>query len=595
MRTHHPGEAPAADQPGRTATPAPRPQAAISRSAVGGVAGGRGQPLAVPVTEGMGTRLRWDISHVVVGDGGAARSAVHDVLSGPGQPLAAPVKEEMEARLGADFSDVRVHTDSVARASAADVGARAYTSGPHVVIGDGDADKHTLAHELTHVIQQRQGPVAGTGHGNGFKVSDPSDVFEQAAEANAARVMRAPRTEQRLRAARTISRVNPHQQNAGPARLVQRAKVAFSSMRPVAHSSLNDERLQRLIAILETGSWPADQELFDDGNVWIKLGNGETQDSLLKNAKDILDKRDKERTTGPFSVISRTADLKDEYGVIFSDDTSIRRLAASMGFGAYIYGDEKEKEVREAYPDWWSGLEPIIDQPAHKTRFYAKRTLLRGPRTRAAKASGKAPDVPREETCTNKLSLPGPCKRADRGAGQNAAMGNMSALTYARDYAEVPDAGKHTWEWLHLIGSAIGGKNEQGNLVAGTYDMNTLMIPLEQTIVTYSQSATPAEPMLVEATAKLWRNEKEKLTWVAEEITLSLSQNQRKILSFGPIQPKANVLTRIEYAYYGHIFERQAGLTSDYLTNLFEEIKENSPAGEYQPSDESDTDMSISD
>ena len=114
---------------------------------------------------------------------------IQDVLRGSGQPLAAPIREEMEARLGADFSDVRVHTDDAARASATEIGARAYTSGNHVVIGDGGTDAHTFAHELTHVIQQRQGPVAGTGHGGGFKISDPSDVYEQAAEANATRVM----------------------------------------------------------------------------------------------------------------------------------------------------------------------------------------------------------------------------------------------------------------------------------------------------------------------------------------------------------------------------------------------------------------------
>ncbi|MFJ5074065.1 DUF4157 domain-containing protein [Streptomyces sp. NPDC088553] len=120
------------------------------------------------------------------------RSAVHDVLNGGGRPLDEPVREEMEARLGADFSDVRIHDDSTARASAAEVGARAYTSGSHVVIGDGGGDKHTLAHELTHVIQQRQGPVAGTDNGSGLKVSDPSDRFERAAEANATRVMSRP-------------------------------------------------------------------------------------------------------------------------------------------------------------------------------------------------------------------------------------------------------------------------------------------------------------------------------------------------------------------------------------------------------------------
>ncbi len=129
------------------------------------------------------------------------RSAVHDVLRGGGRPLDTGTRTDMEARLGADFSDVRVHDDSAAKASAAEVGARAYTSGSHVVIGEGGADRHTLAHELTHVIQQRQGPVAGTDHGNGLRVSDPSDRFEREAEANAHRVLSGPAPEAHTEAA----------------------------------------------------------------------------------------------------------------------------------------------------------------------------------------------------------------------------------------------------------------------------------------------------------------------------------------------------------------------------------------------------------
>ncbi|WP_439959562.1 eCIS core domain-containing protein [Streptomyces luteocolor] len=123
------------------------------------------------------------------------RSAVHDVLRGGGRPLDEGTRTDMEARLGADFSDVRIHDDSAAKASAAEVGARAYTSGSHVVIGDGGSDRHTLAHELTHVIQQRQGPVAGTDDGSGLKVSDPSDRFEREAEATAHRVLAGPAPE----------------------------------------------------------------------------------------------------------------------------------------------------------------------------------------------------------------------------------------------------------------------------------------------------------------------------------------------------------------------------------------------------------------
>ncbi|MFB7508572.1 eCIS core domain-containing protein [Streptomyces broussonetiae] len=120
------------------------------------------------------------------------RAAAHTVLRSAGRPLEAPLRTEMEARLGADFSSVRLHTGDAARRSAQELGARAYTSGENVVIGAGGTDKHTLAHELTHVIQQRQGPVSGTDNGAGVRVSDPSDHFERAAEANARRAMAAP-------------------------------------------------------------------------------------------------------------------------------------------------------------------------------------------------------------------------------------------------------------------------------------------------------------------------------------------------------------------------------------------------------------------
>ncbi|MCP2342453.1 eCIS core domain-containing protein [Actinomadura rupiterrae] len=123
------------------------------------------------------------------------RSAVHEALRRPGTALAPAVRADMETRLGADFSDVRVHTDAVGHEAAEAVDAHAFTSGAHIVFQRGrydtasSAGRTMLAHELTHVIQQRSGPVAGTDSGDGLKVSDPSDRFEREAEANAARVM----------------------------------------------------------------------------------------------------------------------------------------------------------------------------------------------------------------------------------------------------------------------------------------------------------------------------------------------------------------------------------------------------------------------
>ncbi len=126
------------------------------------------------------------------------RSPVLDVVGSGGEPLEAPVRADMEARLGHDFSDVRVHTGDAAAESARSVNAHAYTVGSDIVFQRDRYDPSSnegaimLAHELTHVVQQRSGPVDGTPTGSGVQVSDPSDRFEVEAAANAERVMAGP-------------------------------------------------------------------------------------------------------------------------------------------------------------------------------------------------------------------------------------------------------------------------------------------------------------------------------------------------------------------------------------------------------------------
>jgi hypothetical protein len=126
-------------------------------------------------------------------------SPVLDVVGkGGGAPLDGALRGEMESRLGADFSDVRVHTDARASASAQSVQAKAYTVGSDVVFQsdqwspNSDEGKQTLAHELTHVVQQRSGPVAGSDAGGGIKLSSPGDEFERAADATARAALAAP-------------------------------------------------------------------------------------------------------------------------------------------------------------------------------------------------------------------------------------------------------------------------------------------------------------------------------------------------------------------------------------------------------------------
>ena len=69
----------------------------------------------------------------------------------------------MEQRFGYDFSHVRVHTGATAQRTALRMGANAYTVGQQIVFGAGryapgtQGGRYLIAHELTHVVQQRTG------------------------------------------------------------------------------------------------------------------------------------------------------------------------------------------------------------------------------------------------------------------------------------------------------------------------------------------------------------------------------------------------------------------------------------------------------
>src|SRR5207247_294364 len=90
-----------------------------------------------------------------------APAIVDKVLRAPGAPLDQQARGFMEQRFSHSFGDVRVHTGTEAARSAHAVNARAYTVGRNIVFASGryapDTTNGTrlLAHELTHVVQQR--------------------------------------------------------------------------------------------------------------------------------------------------------------------------------------------------------------------------------------------------------------------------------------------------------------------------------------------------------------------------------------------------------------------------------------------------------
>lgn len=88
-------------------------------------------------------------------------SIFRDVLSGAGQPLDGHTRGFMESRFGHDFSQVRIHADGKSADTAKALNARAYATGNDIVFGrdqyapEKAEGKRLLAHELTHVVQQR--------------------------------------------------------------------------------------------------------------------------------------------------------------------------------------------------------------------------------------------------------------------------------------------------------------------------------------------------------------------------------------------------------------------------------------------------------
>ncbi len=112
----------------------------------------------------------------------AGASIAHEAVRSPGQPLEAATRAHFESRLGQDFSSVRVHADGDAARAAQAVEARAFTIGQHIAFASGEyaptssAGSRLLAHELTHVVQQRRGVSLDSG------IGQAGDAYERHAD-----------------------------------------------------------------------------------------------------------------------------------------------------------------------------------------------------------------------------------------------------------------------------------------------------------------------------------------------------------------------------------------------------------------------------
>ncbi|HYH05359.1 MAG TPA: DUF4157 domain-containing protein [Bacillota bacterium] len=105
---------------------------------------------------------------------------------GQGEPLEGGLQFQMERSLGADFGSVRVHRDATAARLNGMLSARAFTNRNDIYFNQGQynpqsrSGQHLLAHELAHVVQQRNIPDLQ------FQLQDPGIRNQYEREANSA-------------------------------------------------------------------------------------------------------------------------------------------------------------------------------------------------------------------------------------------------------------------------------------------------------------------------------------------------------------------------------------------------------------------------
>lgn len=208
------------------------------RDGDGGEAGGELRPDAARGLDSVGKRTLTETvfagspstgpgKHTRIGalqrraERGVVAGAGAPPVAGGGTPLPADLRALMELLLGSDLTAVRVHQTPHAQA----IGARAFTRGDDLYFAPGAYDpespqgRELIGHELTHVVQQRQGRVPITSQVGGAPANDDPGL-EQEADQMGAQAARAEHPAE----PRTAPVAAPeHAQHARPAQMKMEA------------------------------------------------------------------------------------------------------------------------------------------------------------------------------------------------------------------------------------------------------------------------------------------------------------------------------------------------------------------------------------
>jgi Domain of unknown function (DUF4157) len=239
-----PQASPKTAQPKQAATGAP---ALVQRGASGGVLQGK-------FPDGLSTviqrcRQTGAIQPKMQGSALQLPSGLSRLPTTGGRPLPANVLQKMEAVFGTGFSDVRVHVGPQVGA----LGALALTQGSNIYFGTGQYNPNTahghnlLAHELTHVVQQRSGRVKNPFGGGLVVVQDR--MLEAEADRMGHRASTMPAPLQAKPQSLISSRTHPAELAARPERIRPTIQAARKHAMPATATGVPPSVQMKMAAV----------------------------------------------------------------------------------------------------------------------------------------------------------------------------------------------------------------------------------------------------------------------------------------------------------------------------------------------------------
>lgn len=159
---------------------------AVVSSELGASLAGVGPGVAMDQAGGLLTARNQDLLRALSARQEMTRGeALNTLRGGGGHPLPRTIALRLEREFGTSFDSVRIHTDDDGAATARALGARAVQKGESIFFAKGAyapdsvAGLALLRHELTHVVQAREGRLPTTG-----QISDPQMGAEREAVGN---------------------------------------------------------------------------------------------------------------------------------------------------------------------------------------------------------------------------------------------------------------------------------------------------------------------------------------------------------------------------------------------------------------------------